>query len=245
MAINIVNISELTATVSKSGNMLFAVEVGGQLRKLTKSQLLSMLGTPINTQTAIGPNNLWTFDTSNYKIFYLNDGLTNGKLFFQMDRVYFTPDGNAGKGVFINTSGAITIVGDSGDAVLAMTKDGYLFNMTIDPALTSGAAGHLGTSLDQQLVYNAALPNATAQLSKRCQRSILKVATTTNAVNDIYFPQTPKDGYTFELVIKGTITTLNLIADGSNTIEDAPTTATDQSFKFVYNLDNEIWLRIF
>jgi hypothetical protein len=56
----------------------------------------------------------------------------------------------------------------------------------------------------------------------------------TLATYTVNFPPDPKSGYTFELYVRDTITALTCADPAAYTIQDAPTTATDQGFKWVF-----------
>ncbi len=245
--IAIVNISELVSTTSVDGQMEFAVEIPSLgIKRITKDQVLKLFGSVVNVNSVLGLNPFITFDATDYKIAYLNDGGVNGKVFIRMDRVYFNTTDSASTVYVDVTNDILNLEGVSGGYAIRINLGGQTLTLTLDANFTTGQAAYLGTSLDQQLIYNNSLATASSQLSKSCQRSILKIETAaaTNATNDIFFPASPKDGYTFELTIKGTITALTCDA-GLNTIEDNPATATDQSFKWCYNLANTTWVSLF
>lgn len=238
----IVNISELAATTSLNGSMLFAVEIPGQgIRKIDKDTIFNLMDTAINVVPSGALNNIITIDGTSWKIRWIDAG-SSSQLQVRMNMVYFT-DSDSSIGIVIDApQNRLGLLGAT-DAVFEMTLDGNVLAMTLDKNFNANTTAYLGTSLDQQFRLVNTFVDGAGTSARSCQRSILKVATTTNASNQIAFPATPKDGYTFELTISGTITALTLTA-GTNTIEDALTTATNTYNKWCYDLATTTWIKL-
>lgn len=239
----IVNISELNPTASQLGSMLIAVEVVGQgIKKISKDEFFKVFGTSLAVTSSPGSTPFVTIQGQPQNISFL----TGGYFIVKANRTYFSTDGST-DGIYIDAESEIlSVFGKSGTGKIQMNKNGAdVVRLILDENFTGSKDAYLGTSLDQQLIYNGSLPTASAQLAASCQRSILKIktATATNSQNDIYFPASPKDGYTFELTISGTITALTLLS-GANTIDGTLTTASNTYNKWCYDLDTTTWLKL-
>src|SRR5690606_10638951 len=210
--ISIVNISELGATSSVNGEMLFAVEIPGQgIKKITKNNLFKLFGTALNINTVVGSNKFLGFDDTVFGFYYLHASEPSAVI-IRLNQVYFSTDGGVA-GIFIDSVNSVLgVIAPGGNGKIQINIDTKRLTLTLDDNFAENLDAYLGTSLDQQFRLVDPFTDGTGTSAISCQRSILKVATTTNASNQIAFPATPKNGYTFELTISGTITALTLTA---------------------------------
>lgn len=105
-----------------------------------------------------------------------------------------------------------------------------------------------GLGADQKLTYVPTFANAGTGTAPAAKNSFLalKTASATNATGTVNFPVAPKDGNTFQLIVEGEITALSSGVVAPITIQDMPTTAKNESFKWVFYADAIApkWLRV-
>jgi hypothetical protein len=241
MAISLVDINQLTATISKDKAMLIPIDepagLGFVIRKIEKEDFFKLLGHGIQIDTAVGQNDLWTFGAGTHKIFYADFG-AGSFMMWQVPLTGVTANGTnysvamsaAGQIVIGNAAtplnGSINIF-HSDDLVGSLQLDLFdlLQSAQLEPAALTGG------------VYNA----------RRAGRAMLQISQAgTIATYTVNFPPDPGVGHTFELYVKNTITALTLACVAPTVIDQPLTTATNQGAKWMYiGGATDAWRRLY
>jgi len=221
----LVDIQDLTESTSKDKGMFYAVAVpvgGGAfvLRKLSKENLFKLQGQDINFTTVVGGNDVISFDGApNFnKVVYLNNGGT-GVLLFKVGTIGVSANGTSNV-VQMSAAGELRVGLIGTDAAFNLWQGGVLYEYSAQ-------------DLEQNVVIDAAAVSGATTNADNVRQSIvfLEVAGTI-ATHQVVLPPAARVGYTFELVVRGTITALTMTG-GIATIQDPLTTATNQGGKWV------------
>lgn len=219
--ITVVDINELTATISKSKDMLLAVEVSGTLYKITKENFFKLLGQQLDFATSAGLNPIITLDgSSGNQLIYINDG-GQGILLVKIGVLGVSANGTTN--ICEMTTGGVIRAGlGAVDGLSQLLEDAELYEFT-------------GRDLEQNVFVDLDIQNTETSEAIECGKSIMYLevdSAGTIASHTIQFPALARVGYTFEFYVKGTITALTC-EGGLVTVTDPLTTVTTSGAKWV------------
>ena len=225
MSITLVDINDLTPTVSKDTGILFAVDVpsgGGFIQaKLSKDDLFKLLGQAVDLSTNIGLNTFFSFDgpTGN-RFIYINNGST-GVVLAKFGTFGISTDGTSNI-IQIEDTGLLTIGTSAVNGQLRMREGGTSYDWTAQ-------------DLEHNVFTDLSIADAGTSDAIQAVQSLMYLevaAAGTIADHTINFPTTPKVGYVFEVTLVGTITTLTMAS--AVTISNPLTTMANENAKWVY-----------